>query len=82
MKEINKNVKKVTILIVFLTSFTAGYFFNEFLPYNTINPKINNESFLNKNENDLDLTFFWEVYNKVKKEYFSIDGIKKEDIVS
>lgn len=82
MKEINKNVKKVIVLIVFLTSFTAGYVLNEFLPYNTINPKTNKENFLNKNENDLDLTFFWEVYNKVKKEYFSIDSIKKEDIVN
>lgn len=82
MKEINKNVKKVIVLIGFLTSFTAGYFLNEYLPYNTINSNINKENFLNKNENDLDLTFFWEVYNKVKKEYFSIDGIKKEDIVS
>ncbi len=84
MEEINKNVKKGIILIVFLTSFTAGYFLNEFLPYNTLNSQINKEKFsnLNKNEKDLDLTFFWEVYNKVKKEYYSIDEIKKEDIVS
>jgi hypothetical protein len=82
MEEINKNVKKVILLMIFLTSFISGYFLNEYYPYNTLYSKVDINTKIDKNKGDLDLTFFWEVYNKVKKEYFSINDIKKEDIVS
>ncbi len=85
MVEFNKNVNKFIVLIVFLTSFIMGYFLNEYYPYNTVYSKIankNNITVKNENDEDLDLTFFWEAYEKVKKEYYSIDDIKKEEIVS
>jgi len=82
MNEINKNVKNLLLFTIFLTSFVVWYFLNEYFPYNSINLKIKENIYVNRNEKDLDLTFFWEVYEKVKKEYYSMEGIKKEDIVS
>ena len=36
---------------------------------------------LPKNNKDLDLEKFWDVYNLLKKKYYSLDWIKKQDLV-
>jgi len=74
------NVKNFIIFIMFLTSFVLGALINEYTSYFPLENKIN--IWTNKNEWDLDLTLFWEAYNKIKKEYYSIEWIKKEDLVS
>lgn len=80
MFEKKNNVKKITLFIIFLTSFVLGILFNEYTAYFPLNKSEN--TLINNNEKELDLTLFWEAYNKIKKEYYSIEWIKKEDLVS
>lgn len=75
----NNNVKNFTIFIIFLTSFISWYIVSEYKDNFSVYKK---DSIVSKNEKDLDLTLFWEAYDKIKNEYFSIEWIKKEDLVS
>lgn len=80
MFEKNNNVKNFTIFIIFLTSFITGYIFSEYK--DVFIEKSSIKKIADKNEKDLDLTLFWEAYWKIKEEYYSIEWIKKEEIVS
>ncbi len=79
MLEKNNNVKNLTVFIIFLTSFITGYIFSEYKEEFLVNKNV---STVNKGDKNLDLTLFWEAYNKIKKEYYSIEWIKNEDLVS
>ncbi len=79
MLEKNNNVKNLTVFIIFLTSFITGYIFSEYKEEFLVNKNV---STVNKGDKSLDLTLFWEAYNKIKKEYYSIEWIKNEDLVS
>jgi len=82
MKGINKNVKNWIIIIIVLTSFLLWYLTNDYFKrFVSLSITKQNTEIENVNK-DMDLSLIWEVYNKIQKEYFSIDGIKNEDLVS
>ena len=70
-------------IISILTFFLLGLFFAE--PISNLYVKNFKKSDINnvftKEENDLNLKKFWEVYDILKKEYYSLDWIKKQDLV-
>ncbi|MDD3302518.1 MAG: S41 family peptidase [Candidatus Gracilibacteria bacterium] len=82
MKGINKNVKNGITIIIVLTSFLLGYLTNDYFKrFISLSITKQNTEIENVNK-DMDLSLIWEVYNKIQKEYFSIDGIKNENLVS
>ncbi len=78
MFEKSNNVKNFTVFIIFLTSFILGVLFNAYTSYFKI---IRPSSEIQSYTQDLDLTQFWQAYDLIKKEYFSIEWIKKEELV-
>lgn len=81
MKNLNKYVKTLVFLTIFLTSFLLWFLFNDYLAiYSSkwIYEKLNLPKDIKE---ELDLNLLWEAYDTVKNEYYSIDGIKKEDLV-
>nr|MDD3720188.1 S41 family peptidase [Candidatus Gracilibacteria bacterium] len=82
MKEFNKYVKSGIFLIIFLTSFLLGIVFNDYLTNKKPTALYEKLNLQTNAKEDLDLSLLWEAYDKVKNEYYSIDGIKKEDLVS
>lgn len=84
--EEKKNSGKIWyVFIIFLTSFFLWYFLS-FLPLNRGEININKENpwktFNNSVSSDLDISYFWEVYNFIKENYYSFDWIKKEVLVN
>lgn len=88
----NKN-PKISNIIIFLTSlltffllwvFYSGYIKDLYVK-NVLKTDIRDTSYDNNlnlfNWQDLDLTRFWEVYDLIKKDYYSLEWIKKQDLV-
>ncbi len=82
MLNINNNVKNLLFLTIFLTSFLLWFLYSNYLDkYSSsgIYEKLN----ISKDvKNEFDLNLLWESYDRIKNEYYSIDWIKKEDLVS
>ncbi|NDK07728.1 PDZ domain-containing protein [Candidatus Gracilibacteria bacterium] len=84
MFEKKNNVNNFLVIIIFLTSFITGILFNEYVDIKQgLGITKNSENKIDREiQKDLDLKLFWEAYSTIKNEYYSIEGIKKEDIVS
>jgi len=85
MKKQKKDKNKISFnifLISILTFFALGVFLAE--PIQKIYVKNILKTDLNlfkKDKKDLDLKKFWEVYSLLKEKYYSLDWIKKKDLV-
>jgi hypothetical protein len=84
------NVKKQNsyslFFIIFLTSFLLGIIFSFITAKNLNIDLLKNQKGTDivnifKNNNDLELEKFWEIYSLLKKEYYSHDSIKKDELV-
>lgn len=85
MNEIVNKWKKWMFFITFLTSFIFWVVFSNLLyleDKSEVELKENLKVFNNSSKEDLDLTTFWEVYDEVKKNYYSFEWIKNEDLVN
>lgn len=85
MNEIVHKWKKWLFFITFLTSFIFWIFFSNLLyleEKSEVELKENLKVFNNSSKEDLDLTTFWEVYDEVKKNYYSFEWIKNEELVN
>ncbi len=78
----NKMLKNGILSIIFLTSFLLWYLYNDYLSSLSHKHNKNLSVIENVSNKDIDLKFLWEVFSIIKKEYFSIDWIKNEDLVS
>ncbi len=86
MKKFNKNDAKISFLlfiISILTFFVLWVFFADNIKEIYVKKFRNTDiNFLSKtDEKDLDLKKFWQVYNLLKEKYYSLDWVKKEDLV-
>lgn len=85
MNEIVNKWKKWALFITFLTSFGFWIIFSHILYLerkSEVDLQENLKVFNNSDKNDLDLSTFWEVYEEIKKNYYSFEWVKKEDIVN
>ncbi len=78
MQDSNKNVKNLLVFILILTSFFLWYIISDKKAENTENSTKN----ITTNSWKLDLSLVWEVFDEIKSEFYWIDWIKNDDIVS
>jgi len=86
MFNVRKKSNFTQFFIIFLTSFLLGIFFSFIIAKNLNIALLKTEKWsgivdLIKNDNDLELQKFWETYSLLKKEYYSHNSIKKEELV-
>ncbi len=85
MREVEKGGRILYVFIIFLTSFFLWYF-SSFLPLNrediNSSKEFSEKAFNNSVSSDLDISYFWEVYNFIKENYYSFDWVKKEVLVN
>lgn len=86
MFNVKKQSRLVLFIIIFLTSFLLGIIFS-FSVAKRMNINLlkteNKTDIINllEDKNDLDLGKFWETYSLLKKEYYSNDSIKNDELV-
>ena len=85
-----KGLKIILVLTFILTSFLLGVSSSDKIKDFYVNKILKTQNYADKNisrnnlfwnEKDLNLDNFWKIYNLIKKNYYNIDWVKKQDLV-